>query len=145
MNFFPELNEYIPQLKSLLGYLGLISLLTFSLSVIVIPLIINRLSVNYFINLTQPEHSGHQKPGYLSHLILFVRNFIGLLLLMAGLLMLFLPGQGLLTILIGVAVMSIPGKYKLIAVIISNESVQNSLNWLRKKNGKQPFRWPQKE
>jgi len=82
----------------------------------------------------------------LSGVTLFlVRNLLGLLLLLAGIAMLFLPGQGLLTILMGVLLISFPGKDKLVDNLVCRPKIQQSMDWFRKKRGKPPFIWPQKE
>ena len=62
-----------------------------------------------------------------------------LLLVAAGLAMLFLPGQGLLTVLIGVSVMDFPGKRGLLQRLVRGPKVQRTLNWIRRKRGKEPF------
>ena len=64
---------------------------------------------------------------------------LGLLLVAAGLAMLFLPGQGLLTVLIGVCVMDFPGKRGLLQRLVRGPKVQGALNWIRRKRGKEPF------
>jgi hypothetical protein len=72
-----------------------------------------------------------------------LRNLLGLILLFAGIAMLFLPGQGLLTILLGILLLSIPGKQRLITYLTRGTAVRLSLDWLRKKAGKEPFLWPE--
>ena len=55
------------------------------------------------------------------------------MLLLAGILMLFLPGQGLLTLFLGILLIDFPGKYKTERWLISQPAIANSLNWLRKR------------
>ena len=64
---------------------------------------------------------------------------VGLCLLLAGVAMLFLPGQGVLTILIGICLMDIPGKRYLLDRLVSNPHIQRGLNWVRRKRGKPEF------
>jgi len=64
---------------------------------------------------------------------------IGLFLLVCGVLMLVLPGQGLITILIGLSLIPFPGKNKIEKYLISRKSVRSSLNWIRIKAKKEPF------
>ena len=58
---------------------------------------------------------------------------------LAGIAMLFLPGQGLLTILISICMMDVPGKRRLLDRLAANEHIQAALNWVRRKRGKPEF------
>ena len=64
---------------------------------------------------------------------LIVKNLVGAGLVLAGLAMLLLPGQGLLTIAIGVLLIDFPGKHNLEGKIIRVSPVLKSINWLRRK------------
>lgn len=71
-----------------------------------------------------------------------LKNLIGLCLLLAGIVMLVTPGQGLLTILFGLFFIDFPRKKKLERRLIRHPSVHKSINWLRKKAGKEPIKIP---
>lgn len=121
-----------------LQVLAVVSLCTFFLSLILIPWYIGRLSVDYFYILKQQLPDRRPRS---SLAVLIIRNFFGSILLIAGILMLFLPGQGILTILISLLCMAFPGKYQFVLYLISRQSVQRSLDWIRKKLQRSPFRW----
>jgi hypothetical protein len=126
---------------TLFGYLGLLSLATFILSLLCIPLLVARLPEDVF--LTQVHSKSTPKPLTIGRVMLFIlKNSVGLILLVAGILMLFLPGQGLITIVIALVLLSFPGKKSLFTLLIRQPQVQHSLDWLRKKTKKPPFRWP---
>ncbi len=129
-------------IQPLLGWLAGISLCTFILSLLLIPWLVGRLPQDCFLKLsnrtTFPRHT-----SAISILFIFVRNLSGLFLLLAGIAMLFLPGQGLLTILLGILLITFPGKQKLITNLAGRPEVQRSMDWIRKKRGKAPFNWPQ--
>jgi hypothetical protein len=72
-------------------------------------------------------------------MINIMKIMVGLFLLICGLVMLVLPGQGLLTMLMGLSLMPFPGKNKLEQTIVARKSVRYSLNWIRKKANKKPF------
>jgi len=74
-----------------------------------------------------------------SLMINIVKIMVGLFLLICGLVMLVLPGQGLLTMLMGLSLMPFPGKNKLEKTIVARKSVRYSLNWIRMKANKKPF------
>lgn len=64
---------------------------------------------------------------------------VGVFLLVCGVVMLVLPGQGLITILIGLSLLPFPGKNKIEQNLLSRKSVRSSLNWIRIKANKAPF------
>ncbi len=128
--------------QPLLGWLALLSLLTFVLSLVLIPLVIGRLHQDCFLKLH--HNNWPATPSSIGSVILLIlRNLLGLLLFIAGITMLFLPGQGLLTILLGALLISFPGKRKIIYTLVCQPKIQKSLDWIRKKRKKPPFQWPQ--
>lgn len=73
-------------------------------------------------------------------MILLVKNLLGLVILLMGIAMLFLPGQGLLTMLIGILMLDFPGKFRCERWFVSRRPVLRSINWLRRKSGKPRLR-----
>ncbi|MCI5210078.1 MAG: hypothetical protein D3910_15065 [Candidatus Electrothrix sp. ATG2] len=124
-------------LADLLQVLGLISLLTFFGSLIILPLLVLRMRADYFIRHHQEVVERHKRHPVLAVITFFLRNSIGCCLLFAGIAMLVLPGQGILTMVLGFSVMDFPGKHHLTDRIIANEKIQHSLNWIRHKGGKE--------
>jgi len=70
------------------------------------------------------------------------KNLLGVLLVIAGLAMLVMPGQGLLTIVAGVLLIDFPGKYCLERWLVTRKTVWRSINWLRKRAGRKPLLSP---
>lgn len=120
----------------MLELLGLFSLLTFVGSLIAVPWLISRMQSDYFVT---HWHKVDARHPILAVAVWCVRNTVGFCLLLAGIAMLFLPGQGLLTILIGICLMDIPGKRHLLDRLASNPHLQKGLNWVRRKQGKAEF------
>ena len=130
-------------LEPYLGWLAILSAITFVLSLVLIPLIIRRLPRNCFLEIQLNDKATlSTSPG--SVLLAILRHVLGIILLLAGIAMLFLPGQGLITIFLGCLLISFPGKRKLILFLVFRPEVQKSLNWLRNKGGKPPFHWPKR-
>jgi hypothetical protein len=132
---------YIGNVENFLQFLAVLSLITFLLSIICIPLLVARLPQNYF---QLPVAGKEQETQHFSlrHLCFFLfRNAIGLLLLLAGITMLFLPGQGIITMVIGLAIMSFPYKHILIYRLTRPLAVQHSLDWIRVRSKKETFYW----
>lgn len=123
----------------LLEVLGVVSLFTFIGSLIAVPWMINRMPVDFFVRHWQQLAVKRQTHPALTIVIFIGRNTLGMLLVAAGIAMLFLPGQGLLTILIGFCTMDFPGKQRMLQYLISKNSIQKGLNWIRQKGRKQPF------
>lgn len=71
-----------------------------------------------------------------------LKNLLGLLLIILGLVMLVTPGQGVLTLLIGLLLINFPGKYRVERWLVLQPGVFRGLNWLRQKRGHEPFDIP---
>jgi len=101
-------------------------------------MILVRLPADYFDTRT-PRHwmKDHHPVLRLSGLI--VKNIVGIVFLLAGFAMLFLPGQGVLTMLIGVSLMDFPKKRELEAKMVSQPTVLGVINSMRQKFGKPPL------
>jgi hypothetical protein len=121
-------------------WVGLImfSVIAFVGTLIAIPAILIRLPPDYFKN-------HHHKPWFANHhpvirtLGLLIKNLAGIIFLLAGIAMLFLPGQGLLTMLLGILFIDFPGKHRLEQKLIQHPQVLKAINAFREKSGKPPF------
>lgn len=110
-------------------------------SVIAIPLFLARMPEDYFSKDYQPRRQRHP----LGWLLWCLRNLIALILLLAGILMLVLPGQGLLTILIAIMTSTFPGKYRLERAIMRRPGVYRAANWVRRKYQRPPLQHPDQQ
>lgn len=105
------------------------------LSMIAIPWLVVRIPQDYFSAPWKP----HVKRGLLAWTIWALRNTLAAFLIVAGIIMLVLPGQGLLTILVGIACSTFPGKYRLERRLVRRPKILASLNWIRRHYGKPPL------
>jgi len=119
----------------------LLSIILFFATLLLIFLVIWWLPADYFISNSSHLSSLEQNPA-LSKILFLVRNIIGVILIILGIIMLVLPGQGVLTIVIGLILVDFPKKKEFINKLIASKSVQKSLNYLRKKMNKEPFIFP---
>jgi hypothetical protein len=69
-----------------------------------------------------------------------LKNLLGLVFLLGGAAMLFLPGQGLLTMFIGVLLLEGPGKRRFELWLVRKPAVLGALNWLRRRSGAPPLK-----
>ncbi|MBN2279161.1 MAG: hypothetical protein JXQ65_01125 [Candidatus Marinimicrobia bacterium] len=120
--------------KEIFIIISLISVITFLGSIILIPFLIINLSPDYF--------SGKKKSLYLykhpliRYIILILKNVMGFLLIIMGIVMLFIPGQGLLSIAIGLLFINFPGKKKLEYKFFTNAKIASVINHIRSRAGK---------
>ena len=111
--------------------LATVSVVFLIVSILFIPYLVARIPADYF--LASDKSESIKSRSWHSLIWLFLRNIFGAFLILAGIIMLALPGQGILTILAGLFVMNFPGKYKLERYIVSKPAVLNSLNWIRRR------------
>ena len=124
--------------SDLLFLLGSLSIFILIISVFMMVLIISFLPEDYFKSENRNLISSVQNSRYplLKLLVLITKNFFGVLLLLSGILMLVLPGQGILTIITGLVFMDYPGKYKFERKLLRQKGVINSKNWIRSRLSK---------
>ena len=128
--------------SDLLFLLGSLSIFILIISVFMMVLIISFLPEDYFKSENRNLISSVQNSRYplLKLLVLITKNFFGILLLLSGILMLVLPGQGILTIITGLVFMDYPGKYKFERRLLKQKGVINSINWIRSRLSKPPLK-----
>ena len=71
--------------------------------------------------------------------VIVAKNLLGGLLILAGLVMLITPGQGVLSILLGLALVDVPGKRTLERKILQRPTVLKLVNRLRARSGQPPL------
>ena len=71
-----------------------------------------------------------------------LKNLLGILLILIGIALLVLPGQGALTILIGLTMTTSPGKYRLERRMMRQRTINKTLNKIRKWANKPPLEVP---
>ena len=123
--------------SDIIGGLGVLSVAMFLFSVLLLPVLIIRLPEDFYIE-KENKHSQSRRPKrFFRGLFL---NILGILLLITGILMLFLPGQGLLTIALAFAFLDFPGKKRLEHWILNNTKILKMANWIRKRANCPPLR-----
>ncbi len=126
--------------ESLFLTLAALSVLGFLCSLALVPWIVLRIPSDYFSKSRRVLNAAKGHPRLFRWLLIVLKNLLGLLLLILGIALLILPGQGLLTLLIGLLLIDFPGKYQLERWIVSQGPVLRSINWLRKRGQRDPLR-----
>lgn len=116
------------------------SLATLLVAAVAVPWILVQLPEDYFAESRRPVHGGDTSVRRI--LLMALKNVAGGLLVLAGLAMLVLPGQGLLTIALGLATASFPGKYRLERWLLVRGPILRMVNALRRKYRRKPFVLP---
>jgi len=142
LNQYQQLLDYLPFDPEWSGILALVSLATFLLSLILIPWIVTRLPADYFVDEKRHISKTRKLHPVLYYSIRILKNIFGGFLIIAGVLMLVLPGQGILTILVGVGVADFPRKFRLLRKLAQQASVFRTMNWIRHKAKVAPLRHP---
>jgi hypothetical protein len=121
------------------GWVVTISALSLAVGVVAVPALVVRVRPDYFLTPHRPARFRHP---LVRVALSAAKNCLGAALLAVGILLLFLPGQGLLTLIVGLMIMDYPGKYKLERWLVRRPHVLPALNWLRRKHGRPPLQSP---
>ncbi len=116
-----------------------VSVLAFLLGVMVTPLVLIRLPPDYFV---RRESAPPPSLTVGRVLALAARNLLGGVLILLGLAMLVLPGQGLITVLVGVLVLDFPGKRAWQRKLVARPGVLRVINRLRARAGRAALEMP---
>jgi len=133
-----SLIEIFNAYKNLIFWFGSISLFVFLFSLLSIRWLVALIPEDYFIKKRGSKIKTNNQIGW--YLVLILKNLIGYSLILGGIVMLVLPGQGLFTIIIGLMLSNYPGKYSVEKKFIAIPSILKSINWLRKKSNKPPLK-----
>ncbi len=123
-----------------LWWLALGSALTFIGTLVLVPILVVRIPRDYFVSRKRRRstwRSMHPVPGLA---LLVVKNVCGVVVVLAGVAMLVLPGQGMLTIVLGIMLLNFPGKYRLERRVARMRLVARSINWMRARAGHPPLK-----
>ena len=118
-------------------WIGIISSIIFLGSLLSIGWLVSLIPSDYFINRKESKFKLNYPVAWIVSII--IKNIFGYILILGGILMLILPGQGLITIFIGLMLSNYPGKYKIEKKIIATPKILKSINWLRKKSDEPPL------
>ena len=119
--------------------LAALSVVMFFGSLAAIPVLLARMPADYFVRSESPFTSWRRRHPLAGGALLVARNLLGAALLLAGLAMMVLPGQGIITILVALSLLNFPGKRKLELRIIRQRQVRGAIDWIRRRAGRPPL------
>jgi hypothetical protein len=124
-----------PELGTLLI---VVSLVLFVGSALAVPWLARRLPADYLLVTYRPPPSARgSRP--LRLLLRLAKNLLGAALLLTGVAMLFLPGQGILTLALALVLLDFPGKRRVVRAVLGYAPVLAVLNRLRTRAGLPPL------
>ena len=133
------LMDLLAEHQYLLWWMGVGSAFVFVISLLSLPWLVAQIPDDYFVPKKRRPTQRKTRQPLIRLIILIGKNCLGYMLLLGGILMLFLPGQGLLTMITGLLLIDYPGKFRLERKIVNTPTVLKSLNWLRAKAHKPPL------
>lgn len=123
--------------------ISVLSFLTFLGTIFIMPIIVVILPSNYFIEYGHAHNYLFKKHPILRYIVLIIKNVFGILFVLLGIILLFLPGQGILTIFVGILLIDFPKKKVLIIYFVKKEKIRKAINQLRIKFNKPEFIIPE--
>lgn len=130
--------EWMQSNNPILWWLAASSIVTLLISVVAGPWWAIHIPADYF----KQQDSDRKKAAVytLGGIVLKLgKNLLGTFLIIGGLVMLVLPGQGVLPILIGIMLTDFPGKHRVAIWLVARPPVLRSLNWIRRRAHKPPL------
>ena len=132
MQSYMEAFSYFLQNNQIFLYISGLSTIFFLLSLLGLSWLISIIPHNYFVDKKRISLIKMKNPLMWLPIII-IKNSIGLVLILCGILMLILPGQGVLTIITGLIFLDYPGKFRFERSLVRNKLILNSMNWIRRK------------
>ena len=127
--------------KEVLLWISIGSGIALLLTAIAIPIVIVQLPADYLVN-DQKKSWLDVQPAVVRAVLRVGKNLFGVALVLLGIIMLVLPGQGVLSIILGLSLVDFPGRRALQCKLIRRPKVIDSINWIRKKFHRPPLKMP---
>jgi hypothetical protein len=125
---------------AVLSGVAIASAALFVLSAAGVPWFVARVPTDYFSRRELEQMHIAPAPRSLWRVVgRVLKNLLGLVLVLAGIAMVFLPGQGLLTIFVGLLLLEFPGKRRLERRLIGWGPIYRAINGLRRRAGRPPL------
>ena len=115
------------------------SLLGVLIGIVLVPALLLRIPAHYFARRHRRDSAEPRRHPVLRVVLNGTKNVLGATLVLAGIALLVLPGQGVITLLAGLMIMNYPGKFALERWLVRRPHVLPALNWLRARYGRPPL------
>jgi hypothetical protein len=142
MSWIEQSWEWAKSHPALLAWVSATSLVMFLATPVIVGWLVIRLPQDYFTRERQIAADAWHRHPLLRPFVFVAKNLVGLVLLLAGLVMLVTPGQGLLTIVVGLTLIDFPGKLRCERWLATRPPVWQTVNWLRRRAGREELQLP---
>jgi hypothetical protein len=112
----------------------------FIASLFIIPALIVRIEPDYYAHQQRPPSRWARSSAVVRMLVIIGRNLLGETLMIAGLAMHVLPGQGVLSSVVGFMLIDVPAKYRMEQWLLRRRMIHRPINWLRRRAGREPLK-----
>ena len=123
-------------------WFGVAAAAMFVVSLLAMPILLARIPADYFTRAEPSPMSWQRRHPVLRWTLHVLKNVCGVVLVLAGVVMLVTPGQGILTMLVGISLMDFPGKRRLELWLVRRPRVLTSVNWFRQRTHHPPLEVP---
>jgi hypothetical protein len=131
--------EWTKHYESVFLWISGISITASIVTLILIPWLIVRIPNDYFSDRKRIRKLWADHHPLIRAFLIAAKNLFGYFLIVSGIIILFLPGQGMLTVLLGIIFIDIPGKYRFERWIIERPKILKLINWLRIRAKRDPL------
>ena len=134
-----DMLQWLKDNETILWSMGGLSVVVFLAGLVLAPILACSMSADYFAHDKRPPAPWANQHPVIRLGLLVLKNILGVALVLAGLAMLVLPGQGLLTLLVGLVMIDLPGKYRVEKWLVRRPWVHRPINWMRCRRGRAPL------
>ncbi len=131
--------EFFQTSETVILVLAIVSVITFVGTLVLVPILIARIPSDYFSHKKRQKAPWADQHPLVRGILIVGKNLFGYILIVMGIAMLMLPGQGILTIVVGSILLDFPGKYRLERWIVLHKPVLRSINWFRRRANRDPL------
>ena len=125
--------------------LSIASIVMFCIGLVVMRYAIVYMPADHFVRDGQPSAWWLRQHPVIRWVILILKNLLGAMLLLAGVVLSLpmIPGPGVMLMLVGISLMNLPGRRQLELWLVSFPAVHQKIDSLRARNGQQPLKLPE--
>jgi len=127
------ISDWLASHSGLMWTVSVVSVAVFVVTLAIIPYCISHIPEDYLVRKRMDQEKPFAQKPWMRSIYLVLKNLLGVILVVVGLVMFFIPGQGIITMLIGIMLMNFPGKRRLATAIVRQPAIFKSINWTRAK------------
>ena len=132
--------QQLSQYATVLGWTAVVSGVAGTLVLFAAPWLVCLIREDYFATKDLPPIRGRSQHPALRWTLRILKNLAGVFLVLLGLTLMPLPGQGMLVALGGLLLLQFPGKRRLEMWLIRRPGLLTLINWMRCRWGHKPLR-----